>query len=227
MRVIACIEEQDLAKKILVRLGLPTEPLPTACAQAPPVTLELFPDRANGQVSARRKPARFFPSAAAHREGAPRQRRQRRRRRPLPGDPRPRLRHRLDAVCVHGRTVAQKYVGPSRRAFLKEAKAAYPTRVIVGSGDLCDEFDVLAMLRETGIDGARVARGGIGAPWVSTVPSAPTSRPSCGAPATSTSPKTTSVRSGTVRSRATSLPPAPAAADGHLTAAMDGDGDDA
>jgi tRNA-dihydrouridine synthase len=118
-------------------------------------------------------------------------------------------------------------VGASRRAFLKEAKAAYPTRVIVGSGDLCDELDVLAMLRETGIDGARVARGGIGAPWVSTVLSPPTSRPSCGASATSTSPKTTSVRSGTVRSRATSLPPAPAAADGHLTAAMDGDGDDA
>ena len=43
MRVIACIEEHDVAKKILVHLGLPSEPLPTARAQAPPVTLELFP----------------------------------------------------------------------------------------------------------------------------------------------------------------------------------------
>jgi hypothetical protein len=43
MRLIACIEEPDVAKKILVHLGLPSEPLPTARAQAPPVTLELFP----------------------------------------------------------------------------------------------------------------------------------------------------------------------------------------
>ena len=44
MRVIACIEEPDVAKKILVHLGLPSESLPTARAQAPPVTLELFPE---------------------------------------------------------------------------------------------------------------------------------------------------------------------------------------
>ncbi len=37
------IEEPDMAKKILVHLGLPVEPLPTARAKAPPVTLELFP----------------------------------------------------------------------------------------------------------------------------------------------------------------------------------------
>ena len=44
MRLIACIEEPDVAKKILVHLGLPSESLPTARAQAPPVTLELFPE---------------------------------------------------------------------------------------------------------------------------------------------------------------------------------------
>jgi hypothetical protein len=44
MRVIACIEEHDVAKKILVHLGLPSDPLPTARAQAPPVALELFPE---------------------------------------------------------------------------------------------------------------------------------------------------------------------------------------
>jgi hypothetical protein len=43
MRLIACIEEQDVAKKILEHLGLRAEPLPTLRAQAPPVTLELFP----------------------------------------------------------------------------------------------------------------------------------------------------------------------------------------
>jgi tRNA-dihydrouridine synthase len=67
---------------------------------------------------------------------------------------------------VHGRTVAQKYVGPSRRAFLTTVKQAYADRVIIGSGDLFDELDVVAMVRETGVDGAWVARGGIGAPWI-------------------------------------------------------------
>ena len=43
MRLIACIEEPDVAKKILEHLGLRAEPLPTLRAQAPPVTLELFP----------------------------------------------------------------------------------------------------------------------------------------------------------------------------------------
>ena len=43
MRIIACIEEAEVAKKILQHLGLRAEPLPTLRAQAPPVTLELFP----------------------------------------------------------------------------------------------------------------------------------------------------------------------------------------
>ena len=43
MRLIACIEDLDVAKKILEHLGLRAEPLPTLRAQAPPVTLDLFP----------------------------------------------------------------------------------------------------------------------------------------------------------------------------------------
>ena len=43
MRLIACIEEPNVARKILEHLGLRAEPLPTLRAQAPPVTLELFP----------------------------------------------------------------------------------------------------------------------------------------------------------------------------------------
>ena len=43
MRLIACIEEPDVAKKILEHLGLRAEPFPALRAQAPPVTLELFP----------------------------------------------------------------------------------------------------------------------------------------------------------------------------------------
>ena len=44
MRLIACIEEPEVAKKIVEHLGLRAEPLPTLRAQAPPVALELFPE---------------------------------------------------------------------------------------------------------------------------------------------------------------------------------------
>ena len=44
MRLIACIEEPEVAKKILEHLGLRAERLPTLRAQAPPVALELFPE---------------------------------------------------------------------------------------------------------------------------------------------------------------------------------------
>ena len=47
MQLIACIEEPDVAKKILGHLGLRAEPLPTLRAQAPPITLELFPAALN------------------------------------------------------------------------------------------------------------------------------------------------------------------------------------
>jgi hypothetical protein len=43
-RLIACIEEPELARKILEHHGLRAEPLPTLRAQAPPVALELFPE---------------------------------------------------------------------------------------------------------------------------------------------------------------------------------------
>ena len=44
MRLIAGIEEPEVARKILVHLGLRAEPLPALRAQATPVTLELFPE---------------------------------------------------------------------------------------------------------------------------------------------------------------------------------------
>lgn len=72
----------------------------------------------------------------------------------------------VEAVCVHGRTVAQRYVGPSRRSFLASVKARFPNRVVLGSGDLFNASDVRALLEETRVDGAWIARGAIGAPWI-------------------------------------------------------------
>jgi tRNA-dihydrouridine synthase B len=70
------------------------------------------------------------------------------------------------AVCVHGRTVEQRYIGPSQRSFLARVKERFADRVILGSGDLFHAHDVRALLSETGVDGAWIARGAIGAPWI-------------------------------------------------------------
>lgn len=72
----------------------------------------------------------------------------------------------LAAATLHGRTVAQGYVGPSRWAFLREARAAFPGRTLLGSGDLFTARDCVRMLAETGVDGLSVARGAIGNPWI-------------------------------------------------------------
>lgn len=72
----------------------------------------------------------------------------------------------IAAVTVHGRTVEQKYVGPSRWAFLKEVRQLFPQRTLLGSGDLFTAADCVRMLRETGVDGVTAARGSIGNPWI-------------------------------------------------------------
>ena len=68
----------------------------------------------------------------------------------------------IAGVTVHGRTVKQKYVGPSQWGFLKEVKTAFGDKVILGSGDLFTPESCLEMIAETGVDGVTVARGAIG-----------------------------------------------------------------
>lgn len=70
------------------------------------------------------------------------------------------------ATTVHGRTVVQRYNGPSRWEFLKELKAHAGERVVLGSGDLFTAQDCLDMIAYTGVDGVTVARGAIGNPWI-------------------------------------------------------------
>jgi nifR3 family TIM-barrel protein len=70
------------------------------------------------------------------------------------------------AVTVHGRTVAQKYDGPSNWDFLREVKQHAGARTILGSGDLFTAQACLDMLAHTGVDGVSVARGAIGNPWI-------------------------------------------------------------
>lgn len=72
----------------------------------------------------------------------------------------------LAAATVHGRTVEQRYIGPSRWEFLAEVKRFAGERIILGSGDLFSAADCLRMMHETGVDGVTVARGAIGNPWI-------------------------------------------------------------
>ena len=70
------------------------------------------------------------------------------------------------AITVHGRTVMQRYVGPSRWEFLREVKQHAGSKVILGSGDLFSPQHCLDMIAETNVDGCTVARGAIGNPWI-------------------------------------------------------------
>lgn len=73
----------------------------------------------------------------------------------------------IAAITVHGRTVEQRYIGPSRWSFLKEVKQHVgKEKIILGSGDLFSADDCLRMMIETGVDGVTVARGCIGNPWI-------------------------------------------------------------
>jgi nifR3 family TIM-barrel protein len=72
-------------------------------------------------------------------------------------------------ATVHGRTVEQKYIGPSRWAFLRGLVDQYgqtPAFSIFGSGDIWEAADIFRMIDQTGVAGVSVARGCIGNPWV-------------------------------------------------------------
>ncbi len=69
-------------------------------------------------------------------------------------------------ATVHGRTVEQKYVGPSRWDVLRDIVRRHPDRLILGSGDVWEAADIFRMLRYTGVAAVAVARGCIGNPWI-------------------------------------------------------------
>ncbi len=69
-------------------------------------------------------------------------------------------------VTVHGRTVEQKYVGPSRWDPLRALVDRNPDRLIFGSGDIWDVNQIFRMIGYTGLTGVSVARGCIGNPWI-------------------------------------------------------------
>jgi tRNA-dihydrouridine synthase B len=71
----------------------------------------------------------------------------------------------VEAICVHGRSVEQKYRGRADWEFLAAVKREFPGQTIIGSGDIHAPADALRMIEETGVDGVAAARGAIGNPW--------------------------------------------------------------
>jgi len=74
-------------------------------------------------------------------------------------------------ATVHGRTVQQKYLGPSRWPFLADLTRRYRREMeggflLFGSGDIFTPHAVRDMLDRTGVQAVSIARGCIGNPWV-------------------------------------------------------------
>ena len=69
------------------------------------------------------------------------------------------------AVGLHPRTRAQMYRGHADWELIRRTKEAVGISVW-GSGDLFTAEAALRMLRETGADAARIARGACGYPWI-------------------------------------------------------------
>ena len=70
-----------------------------------------------------------------------------------------------NAVTLHPRSRVQMFEGKSDWSKIGELKKALRIPVI-GSGDLFSGSDVTNMLKQTGCDGAMIARGALGNPWI-------------------------------------------------------------
>lgn len=71
----------------------------------------------------------------------------------------------VDALVIHGRTVAEKYRGNADWDILAAVKGRFPAATIIGSGDIFDPSATPGLLKTTGLDGFVVARGAVGNPW--------------------------------------------------------------
>lgn len=70
------------------------------------------------------------------------------------------------AITVHARSVESKYTGPADWDFLRRVRERFSDWVVIGSGDVLSAEAALAMVRETGVNAAAVARGVLGNPWI-------------------------------------------------------------
>jgi tRNA-dihydrouridine synthase B len=71
----------------------------------------------------------------------------------------------VKAITLHPRTTSQKFTGKSNWNLIKELKEAVKIPVI-GNGDINCLDDYKRIIDTTGCDGAMIARGALGNPWI-------------------------------------------------------------
>jgi tRNA-dihydrouridine synthase B len=72
------------------------------------------------------------------------------------------------ALCLHARTKAQGYAGKADWASIAALKRAFPEAVVFASGDVSSPGAAARVFEETGCDGAMIARGALGDPFIFT-----------------------------------------------------------
>jgi tRNA-dihydrouridine synthase B len=76
------------------------------------------------------------------------------------------VRHGVNALVIHGRTVSQRYRATADWAILAQIKRNFPQATIIGSGDVFNGPATKSLLAQTGLDGVVIARGAVGNPWI-------------------------------------------------------------
>lgn len=71
-----------------------------------------------------------------------------------------------DAICIHGRTREQGYVGNANWDWILECKKVAKKIIVIGNGDVFDAECAKRMFLYTGCDAVLVSRGTMGQPWV-------------------------------------------------------------
>ncbi|MBK9307215.1 MAG: tRNA-dihydrouridine synthase [Nitrospira sp.] len=77
------------------------------------------------------------------------------------------LREQPTVISLHGRTLKQMYRGAADWSAIARAAALVKGSgtLLLGNGDIQSQGDIMARVRETGVDGVLVGRGALGAPW--------------------------------------------------------------
>ncbi len=70
----------------------------------------------------------------------------------------------VDAITVHGRMVQNNYRGKADWQIVGQVKRRFGSLTVIGSGDLLRADRIIEVLN--GVDGAAIARGAIGNPWI-------------------------------------------------------------
>ncbi|MFY7842558.1 MAG: tRNA dihydrouridine synthase DusB [Rhabdochlamydiaceae bacterium] len=70
------------------------------------------------------------------------------------------------AICIHGRTRSQGYVGPANWDPIKEIKENVKQIKVIANGDIFDHVKALQAFETTKCDAILLARGTFGQPWI-------------------------------------------------------------